>query len=77
MHWKVYCFRKKLVPNKKASPLFSHLDTDPPTFRHGAQIIWQIAKEFPEILGVDGGGATFFSGSNLSNFWVSLRGRDP
>ena len=43
------------MPNKKASPLFSHLDTDPPTFRHGAQIIWQIAKLILEVSGGKGG----------------------
>ena len=49
--WAARDIVSKKVPNKKASLLFSLLDTDPPPFRHGAQIIWQIAKlilEFPE-----------------------------
>jgi len=45
-----YCFKK--VSNKKRGlAFFLRLATVPPPFRHGAQIIWQIAKlilEFPD-----------------------------
>ena len=59
------------VSNKKFKFFVSHWPRTLPSFSHGAQIIWQIAKEFPEIFFY----LAFFSGSNLSNFLGSLRGR--
>ena len=37
------------VSNKKFKFFVSHWPRTLPSFSHGAQIIWQIAKEFPEI----------------------------